>query len=436
MEKVKKNFDIATTVLLVLIVMYLAIGILPYEFGVYSYEIYAKVLTYLVLPIYIIFVGYKLIYKEKLKPIEFIVLLIIICLYFSVKYAVDKKSALYGYPGRQEGFYEIMLYYGIFLVSRFLPKKNQNIIIWTIIGIGVLEVLLGHVQHLHLESFLGHDMTKHFSYQFLAASGTFGNPNFFSTFTLLISTYLFVYLMKNDFKSRKIKVLYIVLLLVFCYGLIISNTSSGIIIFLIIVGIFLGINIFKNKKYKLLFIILGIIIASLMIIFTQKSLFINRVRNHLVSNFNEVVDLFKYGINEDSFNGRVGIWNRALSDSRSHKLTGVGIDNFAYLNNGKMICSGNVCYDKAHNEFLQIYLCEGIVTLLLYITFICYIIKESIKKVKVNDYKYFAILIAVISYFVQSIFNIRIIEIAPMLFMLLGFLLNIDYKKSKKRKNA
>ena len=426
MEKKKKIINIVTTVFLVLLLLYLTIGILPYEFNVYSYEVYAKVLTYLIYPVFIIFILQKILSKESTKFIEVIVILIGFFLILSYNNAIDKNMALYGVLGRHEGLYEIILYYGIFLISKFLPQKNQKIILYSILGIGVFQILLGHIQFIHIPTFMGIDMTSHYSYKYIAASGTLGNPNFYATYMLICSSYLFIIIFKDNEKINKKKILKILLLLLFSYGLLISNTSTCIIIYILLIISSFIIRFIHKRQYKTFIVLLFVVLVLTLFTFNVKTPITNRISKQITNNVSEINQLFKEGINEKSFNGRIDIWNRALNDNLSHRLTGIGIDNFIYLNDGNKLCNDKECFDKAHNELIQIYVCEGIFTLILYVFFITYVYIYGFKKLKVNNNYYFAIYISVIMYFIQSLLNIRVIEVAPMYFMLLGFLFNDD----------
>lgn len=78
----------------------------------------------------------------------------------------------------------------------------------------------------------------------------------------------------------------------------------------------------------------------------------------------------------------------------------------------------NSIFDKAHNEYLQILVTEGIFCFLSYIALygiiFFYGVKNSIKN------KELYLILPIIGYIVQAFFNISVIEVAPIFYMTLG----------------
>lgn len=112
-------------------------------------------------------------------------------------------------------------------------------------------------------------------------------------------------------------------------------------------------------------------------------------------------------------------------------LTGSGIDTFkeAFLDEYLVIESIDAVVDKAHNEYLQIALTEGVIPLLGYIGLIFYTLVRFIRHFRketlmVTD---IALVFAILAYLTQAIFNIRVIQIAPLFFILFGLVNYKDY---------
>ena len=74
--------------------------------------------------------------------------------------------------------------------------------------------------------------------------------------------------------------------------------------------------------------------------------------------------------------------------------------------------------DKAHNEFLQTFITEGIIGLLIYLGLYISVIKNGIKNSFKNENIYF--ILPIIGYLVQAFFNISVIEVAPLFYIALG----------------
>jgi putative inorganic carbon (HCO3(-)) transporter len=132
--------------------------------------------------------------------------------------------------------------------------------------------------------------------------------------------------------------------------------------------------------------------------------------------FKEVKEISTGNLNESYGTNRVHIWKETIKVVPKNIYFGVGIDNFLNAfgdeplksERGRMI-------DKAHNEYLQILITEGIFTLIAYLIFL---ISICLKGLKMNS----IYLIPVFGYLVQAFFNISVIEVAPLLYILMGFI--------------
>ena len=77
--------------------------------------------------------------------------------------------------------------------------------------------------------------------------------------------------------------------------------------------------------------------------------------------------------------------------------------------------------DKAHNDFLHIAAVSGLPALLLYLLFLAFIFKDNIRDIIRTNTKS-VIALAVLAYAIQSLFNISVIAVAPLFWVLLGLL--------------
>ena len=122
------------------------------------------------------------------------------------------------------------------------------------------------------------------------------------------------------------------------------------------------------------------------------------------------------------------VWKNTLKVVPKHLLHGVGVDNFydafdtplfRFIKGGDAI----EYYDKAHNEYLQKLVTEGIFSLITYLSMLFIIFINSIKKVfKDNESIVIALFLAFIGYLVQAFFNISVIEVAPLFWIICGLL--------------
>ena len=75
--------------------------------------------------------------------------------------------------------------------------------------------------------------------------------------------------------------------------------------------------------------------------------------------------------------------------------------------------------DKAHNEFLHIAAVSGFPGLILYLIFLVLIFKKNTREIKRFNTKS-AIALAILAYAIQSLFNISVIAVFPLFWVLLG----------------
>lgn len=141
------------------------------------------------------------------------------------------------------------------------------------------------------------------------------------------------------------------------------------------------------------------------------------------------------GFKDENGTGRIYIWKKALENAPRYLLTGIGIDQFFYINNGEIIydpITGNAI-DKAHNEYIQILLTEGIFKCITYIIFLLWIFFKAVIKIikaKKVDSLLVGLFFAFTGYCVQAFFNISVILVAPIFFVIGGLLLaQVDKKE-------
>ena len=140
---------------------------------------------------------------------------------------------------------------------------------------------------------------------------------------------------------------------------------------------------------------------------------------------NETIELSRGNYNENYGTKRVEIWRQTIEEVPKYLIHGIGIDNFSLIKNGYPVMIGYNAYDKAHNEYLQILITEGIFSLISYLLLFGFILIKGIISSFKNKKVY--LLLPVLGYLVQAFFNISVIEVAPIFYICLGLL--IERKK-------
>lgn len=351
--------------------------------------------------------------KKKSKKLEVKVLDLLLLLMFlfgliSVVYAYDVKIAINGIGPRYEGIYAIGYYLSLAYLSSY--SKNKKLIINVILVTGLVQTLYAICQVYNL-----FHVVRYINYKTVWATGFNFNPNFYATYVLLCLLYSIGLYYENNSLFRKL--VFIFFVCVFMVGLLIANATSCAVGF-IISYICILIYSLKKKEYKKLFCITIVIIITTFIVFKLGKTTLIRDLNRTGY---EIAEVSKGNFDDQFGTKRMALWKKTMKIVPNYLLHGVGLDNFSKVLNGKPIIVGRLVYDKAHNEFLQILVTEGIFCLISYLLFYLMIVIGGIKKGFKNNNIY--LVIPIIGYLVQAFFNISVIDVAPIFWIGVGFLI-------------
>lgn len=378
---------------------------------------------------------------------DFLILIFMGLIIISTFLSSNIKISIFGEENRYEGMLMFATYTIIYLCSKRYFKYEKisnflNIIFIVAMLIGILGIVQKYVNNIELYPIFGKEICA-----------TFGNSNFFGSLisiVLPISTAIFIF---NGSKRG------FVLSLVMFFNMMSSGTRSAWVAF-IVVGV-LGLAYIikeKNKKYILRVFILSVFFIIILIYLLNGFTFaINRFKNHNelsqeenistipnepikttteikmetmkseLKEAKETGDFYKIG------SGRVEIWKMTLKLMSKQPILGCGPDNI--LNGLVKNCTEETLVftertqtrvDKAHNEYLQIGATIGIPALICYLIFIGCIIFPKIK-LALNNKIYFILCLAIISYLIQAFFNISTIGVAPLFWMMLGLIDNMEF---------
>jgi hypothetical protein len=131
---------------------------------------------------------------------------------------------------------------------------------------------------------------------------------------------------------------------------------------------------------------------------------------------------------------RIYIWQNALEAFPSdNPVIGSGPDTFwqAFPNQAETVTAYGIRFDKAHNEYLQILICQGILGLLCYLVFLSYLFAKAVPKAFKNPLM-MAVLAGFAGYLVQGFFNISLPIASQMLWVMAGILASLGVDKTKK----
>ena len=387
----------------------------------FAIGLYPLLIINIIVGIVIVKKGY---YRKNL--VHIFMGLIIVCGIISTIFAINPRIAVFGSILRYEGLISIMYYFSLMFIASFLGEKYKKIILLFILLTSSLECVYAILQiysvpniytNYDVFGYTVDNISGNFNWNYeVWATGFSCNPNYFGTHMLLAISIAIGFALEG--KKIKNYYIYYFLIALFLYGILISNTTSCAVGFCFV--FFLTIlYCIKNKKIKRL-LVLMLICTSIILFafFTNKTKLIKDLRKTGI----QTIEIAK-GNCEDSYGtNRIYIWKNGIKLIPNNLITGIGIDNFLVAFDGKALMSpsGKVAYDKLHNEYLQVLVTEGILCLIFYLIMYGLIIKNNLKNSKMY------LILPMLGYMVQAFFNVSVIEIAPLFFVMLG--MNIKNK--------
>jgi putative inorganic carbon (HCO3(-)) transporter len=376
------------------------------EYKNFGYYLHISAITNIIVIIILIITKIKQ-KKFKINITDILLILMLIFAVISTIFAYNVGLAVNGVNPRYEGIYAITYYLSLAYLSSY--TKNKKLIINTIICTGTVQTIYAICQAYNLFGVI-----KYIHHKKIWVTGFIFNPNFYATYVLLCLLYT-IGLYYEEKKSIN-KILYIILIALFMVGLLMANTTSCAV-GLIISYIYLLIYSIKKKKYKkIIYITLIILTTTLLITKLGKTNLIH----DLNKTKNEVTEISKGNYEEQFGTKRIGLWKKTLKIVPKYLLHGIGLDNFGKVLDGKAIYIKPWKYDKAHNEYLQILVTEGIFCLITYLIFYTILTTKGIKTSFKNNNIY--LILPIIGYLVQAFFNISVIDVAPIFWIGIGLL--------------
>lgn len=384
------------------------------SFEVISYTLYGFGSSSLIVYIF------HIIKEKKVSKFEIWSYVLFLFLLISTITAIDKETAMFGHTGRLEGFFAIASYYAIMLCSiKISKKKYKNIILWSIIVVGFFNGIYGLMQIKWLPS----PFKVYQKWKF--ARGFFHNSLFYASYLCLCYGMMFGMFFYSNLSIIK----FLIYLLLTFFGII--SGSMTFLVSVIAVHIIGFINKITQKKNCSKKHVLLKSVISILVLVISSILFVNG--NHYYRNDIEELRIQTKetlsGYMEDNFgSGRIYIWKNTIDKIGKYIITGVGPDSFVYAFEEKLIDpKSHLPLDKAHNEYLQMMLCEGLFAGVFYIFFISYLWFRMYFKKK--DKTSAALFYGFTCYIIQAFFSISMTRVAPMFWCITGLLINEVEKK-------
>lgn len=238
--------------------------------------------------------------------------------------------------------------------------------------------------------------------------GTLGNPDFLGTYTVFIlPAAIFLFLRsKRPFWLLCAGMVYTGLLVSLCRG----AWLAGVIGFLV-----LAISARKRQEDRKLFLLLTLVFLMITIALLP-------VRDwHLLKRICSLSEEVASGARMEYEAGsyRLYIWKNCLKLIRIFWAFGIGPDHLIYA---KLMLPNNTVADKAHNIYLEIAVTMGIFALISYLAFLSFFLR------KWKSETGFVLFVMILVYLIQGFFNIDVVMIMPLFWIILGISLSLNRK--------
>jgi len=301
-----------------------------------------------------------------------------------------------GTTARFTGFSTCIFCALLFLIA-YNTKQSKNILYYMVITATIVS-FLGLLQHFGI-NFIPHEDFR----TGIRSYSTMGNPNFFGTYTVFIlpATMLLYF-----FTGKKQWLISTALI----YSGLLICVTRGVWIAFFFAFIVISVYILRHKdmRKKYLTMVFLLIIVTGILLPTSNGLIYKRIFS--------IPDQIEASVKMEDDGGsyRIYIWKESAKLIPQNWAFGIGPEHLGYADIRPKI---NLA-DKVHNVYLEIIVTMGAFAFLSYILFLGYFLKPW-----KNEFGliYF---IMIFSYLLQGIFNIDVIMVMPLFWIVLGLSLS------------
>lgn len=368
--------------------------------------------------------------KKGMLPAKCIIGLVAIGI-ISVLVAKDKMFAFRGTDYRGEGFFSLLAYYMIFMGALLLQdKRYRKKLLHLFLLLGVIVVFLGVLQYTGI-CILGRRYPG-------MAYVPMQNPNFYGGFTVLFTGVgiggFFSYKKESDVMHPFFwwkQAIWYVLVIVGYIGCICAKSAlvyAGLIMMLLMV-LFLALTSKCRKLLQFFALVVGLL-ATIYLFDLGKGGDVTaeiKTVGHQIKAEGSV-------LGDSVGTGRMRIWKQTISLLPKYAVFGCGIDCYgvAWMEKYDYNDFGGIYADKVHNEYLNLWITEGIFALVIYLVFLFSLFIPGLKQFFGNKWKTEEhekqdavskiVFFAFFGYIAQAFFSISVIQVAPYFWMICGLL--------------
>ncbi|WP_407272813.1 O-antigen ligase family protein [Radiobacillus sp. PE A8.2] len=356
---------------------------------------------------------------------EHLVLLFLFLICLATIFSVDPMVSLLGSMDKLNGLIAWTCYLSFFMFGyHLIPKTKQIHIIQFLVYASVLVSIYGIIQHFFLEALVEEPVEQ----VFVKSWAFFDNPNHFGTYlVVMLLLALSLFLLK---KSNVQLYIYAAIICVLFLALLYTGSRSGWLSFTPGVMLLTFFVVWKRRYLwkRWLLILASMFILMIVVDVTDH----NMIRYQLFSIGSDVNSILLEEDAETAGSGRWGIWSKSIKIVKENYVLGTGPSTFSlvYPYEGDR---NESTLDNSHNDFLEIAFSMGIPALLAYIALLYTIIRKGFITARRLDGEQeillYGLIATIISYIIKTLFNISVVTIAPILWLLFGLCYAISRKK-------
>ena len=333
-------------------------------------------------------------------------------------HSVDPRTSLWGVAGEYGGLVPTIAYVIVFLwVSKHVEVRWHRTLLIGIAIASVLPSLYGVLQHTHWLTGI--------PYQSRSTS-FFCNADFYGTYTALV---LLVTLVLYVTEQRLTRFAYLLLILLQFVALLYSSTRSAWVGGLVGVLFFGSLAIMRNHTLwkRLLLLVVGVALVFAIVNLQSHNQTATRVSS-IASNAKQVVTNQQINYVASS---RWYIWKESIPIIWRHPWLGTGPDTFEQVfqpsSRGLALYLNGSPVANANNAYLQKAVTMGIPALIVLVALYMRLLVVGWRRRhgdgQVESYLLrVGLMAAVISYLVQAFFNMDVVMVTPLFWVVLGML--------------
>lgn len=355
----------------------------------------------------------------------------------STAFGLDPFQSLTGRFNRFEGLYSLAAYYFLCWFGLNLKsEKEQKLLLYIFCGIGAFASAVGI---LSLYYVIPEALDPYWQGR---SAIPYGNPNFYASMMSMVEAVSFgMFVYGQGRKLRAVGMITFIMSIIATFGCqstsaVVGNIMIFLITFFMETLVFLRTKAKKKEsdidagkdtsfdakadfKKRMLSALLMLAVYIGCATFVNETSGRDIVLGEIESNINYIDEGFT---SDKMFSNRMIIWKYCFQEIKKYPLLGVGPENLILITRVDGNSDELKTYDKAHNEYINVMICEGIPAAIINIAFLFVIFVPWILnwRKRTKSFVGVSMFLAFFAYIAQAFFNISMIQVAPYFWIICG----------------